>query len=397
MSNDDYNSTENQQSRNLPVQKKGNPTTNEESVEKVPVEKVLSELKKELVLEDKPTEKKSSQNITNLDELKDEFEENQTKEIVKPIEKNQTKNVLKPIEKQPDVINDKPDEELVIEDKEEIIEVPSEEPGKKKFSKKIIKCTTITNPITGEKEVVEELVDEVPFEVKEETEVKEEIVEVPSEEPDRKKFSKRIIKCITKINPITSRKEVVKESVEEVPIAVEEETEVKEEIVEVPSEDPDRNMFIQRIIRYIARTNLTTGEKKFTKRIIRYITRINPNTDEKEVVEELGNETPFEPDDINRMSKKELRNFIREQPLRLIESIRFEAVTRIIPLINQYEERLRTQPRSELKIMFRTIMEFLAKKIILLDRINSDDKEILSECKSLIKYLQSLERRTEEV
>ncbi|ORY85882.1 hypothetical protein LY90DRAFT_634254 [Neocallimastix californiae] len=193
-----------------------------------------------------------------------------------------------------------------------------------------------------------------------------------------KKGGKKVRKGGKKVGKIILP--VVKESVEEVPIAVEEETEVKEEIVEVPSEDPDRNMFIQRIIRYIARTNLTTGEKKFTKRIIRYITRINPNTDEKEVVEELGNETPFEPDDINRMSKKELRNFIREQPLRLIESIRFEAVTRIIPLINQYEERLRTQPRSELKIMFRTIMEFLAKKIILLDRINSDDKEILSEC-----------------
>ena len=333
-----------------------------------------------------------------MDEIeKKSIEENQTKEIFKLIEKNQTKKVPKPTEKRSDVIDDKPDEELVTEVKEEIVIVPSKEPGKKKFIKKIIKCITKINPTTGEKEVVEELVDEVPIAVEEETEVKEEIVEVPSEEPDKKKFIKRIIKCITIINPTTGRKEVVKESVEEVPIAVEEETEVKEEIVEVPSEDPDRNMFIQRIIRYIARTNLTTGEKKFTKRIIRYITRINPNTDEKEVVEELGNETPFEPDDINRMSKKELRNFIREQPLRLIESIRFEAVTRIIPLINQYEERLRTQPRSELKIMFRTIMEFLAKKIILLDRINSDDKEILSECKSLIKYLQSLERRTEEV
>ncbi|KAG4081522.1 hypothetical protein H8356DRAFT_1320141 [Neocallimastix lanati (nom. inval.)] len=186
MSNDDYNSTENQQSRNLPVQKKGNPTTNEESVEKVPVEKVLSELKKELVLEDKPTEKQ-------------------------------------------------------------------------------------------------------------------------------------------------------------------------------------------------------------------YINIINPTTGEKEVVEELGDETPFEPDDINRMSRRELRNFTREQPLRLIESIRFEAVTRIIPLINEYEKRVKTQPRSELEIMFRKIMEFLAQKIILLDKIDSEDKEILRERKSLIKYLQSLERRTEEI
>ncbi|KAG4106057.1 hypothetical protein H8356DRAFT_542740 [Neocallimastix lanati (nom. inval.)] len=261
--------------------------------------------------------------ITNLDEIeKKSIEENQTKEIFKLIEKNQTKKVPKPTEKRSDVIDDKPDEELVTEDKEEVVEVPSEEPGKKKFIKKIIKCITIINPTTGEKKVVEELVEEVPFEVKEETEVKEEVVEVPSEEPGKKKFIKKIIKCVTRINP-------------------------------------------------------TTGEK--------------------EVVEEIVDEVPVKPININRMSRKELKIFIREQPLRLIETIQFEADTKIIPLINEYEEKVRTQPRSELKIMFRTIMEFLAQKIKLLDRIESKDKEIICKLKCLFTDLQLLERRTEEI
>jgi len=97
------------------------------------------------------------------------------------------------------------------------------------------------------------------------------------------------------------------------------------------------------------------------------------------------------------MSRKELKIFIREQPLRLIETIQFEADTKIIPLINEYEEKVRTQPRSELKIMFRTIMEFLAQKIKLLDRIESKDKEIICKLKCLFTDLQLLERRIEEM
>jgi hypothetical protein len=95
--------------------------------------------------------------------------------------------------------------------KEEIVEVPSEVPGKKKFVKRIIKYLTRVNPTTGEIEVVEDkAVDETINEFNEPVlVVKEEIVEVPSEEEGKKRFVKKIVRKYIKINPITGEMEVV--------------------------------------------------------------------------------------------------------------------------------------------------------------------------------------------
>jgi len=178
--------------------------------------------------------------------------------------------------------------------KEQIVEVPSGIPGKKKYIKRIIRYIKRVNPTTGEEEVVEEPFEEVVTEPREGVvpEAKEEIIEVPSEVPGKKKYIKRIIRYIKRINPTTGEEEIVEEQPVEEVVSEEEQkkpgfidrlankvekivtvekkqseepvTEVKEEIVEVPSEEP--------------------GKKKYIKRIIRYIKRINPVTCKEEVV-----------------------------------------------------------------------------------------------------------------
>jgi len=96
--------------------------------------------------------------------------------------------------------------------REEIIEVPSNESGKRMFVKRIIKYYTRVNQITGENEVVEgETIDE-PIENFDQPicTVREEIVERPSKEEGKKRFVKKIVRTYIKINPITGEMEVVK-------------------------------------------------------------------------------------------------------------------------------------------------------------------------------------------
>jgi len=248
--------------------------------------------------------------------------------------------------------------------REEIVEVPSEEEGRKRFVKKIVRTYIKVNPVTGEMEVVKkpfikakEQTAEGPSEVKtrnvkkiiryrinpatgerevinelesdevsEETVIliREELPEVPSSEPGKRCFVKRVYKYITKINPITGEKQVTKEqpydeSIEQnsdKPIVV-----IREEVAEVPSEGSSRKSFVKRIIRYLVKINYVTGEKEiigkqvyeepiisfkeetvevpteeinnnYSKKITRY--RVNPVTGEKEVIDETeiseGNE-----------------------------------------------------------------------------------------------------------
>ncbi|ORX47291.1 hypothetical protein BCR36DRAFT_95591 [Piromyces finnis] len=138
--------------------------------------------------------------------------------------------------------------------------------GRKKYvTKRTIRRIITTNIVEDEEpsEIVEhEIISEIPA-----SEVKEEIVEIPSEVTGKRKFVKRIIRYIKRINPDTGKEEIVEEPVKEIFIEPSEDLipESKEEIIEVPSEVP--------------------GKKKYIKKIIKYIKRINPNTGKEEIIE----------------------------------------------------------------------------------------------------------------
>jgi len=212
-------------------------------------------------------------------------------------------------------------EESVITIWEELVEVPSNEPGKKRFVKRIIRYITKINTLTGEKEVSE--VEPIVEPIEQDSEnpiviVREEIIEVPSKGSSRKSFIKKIIRYLVKINSSTGEKEVVGKQIYEEPIF-----NIKEEVVEIPSEETT-NSYSKKVTRF--RINPITGEReiideqeinneqsnnqfdgqstegvreeivevpseemgksKFVKRIIKYVTRVDPVTGKKEVIEE---------------------------------------------------------------------------------------------------------------
>ncbi|KAG4092567.1 hypothetical protein H8356DRAFT_1702494 [Neocallimastix lanati (nom. inval.)] len=231
---------------------------------------------------------------------------------------------INPITGQREIVNGSDDlieediEESVTTVKEEIIEVPSNESGKKRYAKRIIRYVTKINTVTGEREVIEEEPIVEPIEKESVVVINEEIVEIPSEGSSRKSFIKRIIRYLIKINLDNGEKEILAKQIYEEPIY-----NVKEEIVEVPSEE-SKASYSKRITRY--RVNPATGERevideqeisneqaedkfegkdtegvreeiveipsdemgksKFVKRIIKYVTRIDPVTGKKEVIEE---------------------------------------------------------------------------------------------------------------
>jgi len=153
--------------------------------------------------------------------------------------------------------------------REEIVEVPSEEPGKKRLVKRIIKQISRINPVTGEREVVSEQTREEPYEelTKEISTVEEEIIEAPYFEQNNKKFMKRTIKYIFKVNPITGEKEIVGKQQMDKPISQTQEQIpiTKEEIVEVPDES-GKSIFVRRVIRYLYVIDPATGNKKVVSR-----------------------------------------------------------------------------------------------------------------------------------
>jgi len=186
--------------------------------------------------------------------------------------------------------------------------------GQTRYIKRVIKYRI--NPETGEKEIIDEPVEHVseePISL-----IKEEIIEVPSNEAGKRRYVKRIIRSIIRVNPNTGEKQIVEgEPIEEIienidqPIRT-----VEEELIELPLGESGRKKFVKKVVRYITKINAVTGEReviiegqqiqqptvstttrevveesseeagkaRYIKRVVRY--RINPETGEKERVEE---------------------------------------------------------------------------------------------------------------
>jgi hypothetical protein len=219
--------------------------------------------------------------------------------------------------------------------KEEIVEIPSNEIGKSKFIKRTIKYTTRINPITGKKEIKEEdpIEETVEQSAEPETYIKKEIIEVPSDVPGKTKIVKRTNKYIYRVNPYTGEKEIVGEQTFDEPYEYvsKEVVTFNEEIVEAPYSEPSKKRYMKRTIKYITKVNLTTGEKNivgkqqmdkpiqdsdkpvtlikeeivevpseiqdkrnFIKRIIKYVIDINPVTNERKIIERQSIEEPIE-------------------------------------------------------------------------------------------------------
>jgi len=103
-----------------------------------------------------------------------------------------------------------------------------------------------------------------------------------------------------------------------------------------------------------------------------------------------------------KMSRKEISRFLREQPLDFIEKSRKEIDEEIVPLINIYEEKVNNYScdlplSNDLIITYRKITVFLMNKIKLIDKIESDNDEILCKRKAVVKYIQKLESETDVI
>ena len=103
-----------------------------------------------------------------------------------------------------------------------------------------------------------------------------------------------------------------------------------------------------------------------------------------------------------KMSRKEISRFLREQPLDFIEKSRKEIDEEIVPLINIYEEKVNNYScdlplPNDLIITYRKITVFLMNKIKLIDKIESDNDEILCKRKAIVKYIQKLESETDVI
>jgi len=115
------------------------------------------------------------------------------------------------------------DDEDEVEVVEEVIEIPYDKPDQQRLvSKKVTKQVTRINPVTGKKETVEEVVEDSTsgeasmIDDADEVEVMEEVIEVPYDKPEQQKLiSKKVTKQISKINPKTGKKEIVEEVVSE--------------------------------------------------------------------------------------------------------------------------------------------------------------------------------------
>jgi len=242
-------------------------------------------------------------------------------------EEEVTEEVTEEIEETIEETNDEAGDYDDVEVREEVVEVPSDDPNQSTIIKTITKTyVTRINPETGEEEIVEE----DALQGDEDVEVIEKVIEVPSEQKSvQRKITKKVIRYVTIINPETGKEEVVEQVVEE-PVEditssireadiPQENVEVKREVI--PSEDnPEQSTIVETITKsYVTRINPETGEeeivegeieegddvevieevieeeveqepivhKKLIKKVIRYITRINPETGKEEVVEEV--------------------------------------------------------------------------------------------------------------
>jgi len=310
-------------------------TTTEVIPEKQVVEEVSVEPKEEIIPEEPVVEEVSvepkEEPVANLANVSIKEGEPEKKNVLYRVFGKNKRRSRKSKNGEP-VEGDETEESIIIEEEPTIEEVSTES------KEEIVPEEPVVEEISTEprEEVVpEEPVVELANVSEPTTEVKEQIIEVPSEEPGRRKFIKRIIRYITRKNPETGEEEVVEEQPVEEVVAEPREgivPEAKEEIIEVPSEEP--------------------GKKKYIKRIIRYIKRVNPTTGEEEIVEEepreeiITEEEQKKPGFLDRLANK-IEEIVASDEKPAEEPVEEEQKEEIVQEVPVVEEEVSTEPREE--------------------------------------------------
>lgn len=109
--------------------------------------------------------------------------------------------------------------------------------------------------------------------------------------------------------------------------------------------------------------------------------------------------------EISKLSKKELREFIRKQPSNFLDKCSIEISQILYPLIEEYENKVKYYHENgscdiDLEILYRKITENIMNKIILIDKIESCNKEIVEKRKTMIdtflKLIEKVDKKKSE-
>jgi len=256
----------------------------------------------------------------------------------------------------------------------EIVEVPSEEPGNAKYIRRLTRYRT--NPETGEREIVDEPVENVTEEPMGAR--REEIVEVPSDVPGKRRFVKRSIRYLTRVNPVTGEIEIVEDKPVDEPINNFDEPIllVREEIVEVPSEEEGKKRFVKKIVRRYIKVNPITGEmeevsgpteRSFEKEENKYVQLI-PSVISMIVTESIRKDDKDKQSNIDKLMNefKKIEGTYKEKSLK-VKEVEEEPITIVNEFINEVPSNV-----PGVKKYIKRIL----KKYIIINPVNGQRKVV---------------------
>ncbi|KAL6590624.1 hypothetical protein LY90DRAFT_517518 [Neocallimastix californiae] len=120
--------------------------------------------------------------------------------------------------------------------------------------------------------------------------------------------------------------------------------------------------------------------------------------------EYYGEESINNPNIYNKIPSK-LREFIRKQPSNFLDKCSIEISQILYPLIEEYENKVKYYHENgscdiDLEILYRKITENIMNKIILIDKIESCNKEIVEKRKTMIdtflKLIEKVDKKKSE-